>query len=367
MKKHCGWLDTQMVRLFMLVSVLVLGQSLVVADPITPVYTATFGDAITGDAPNPYLRSDGKRRWTIDPGADSYQNEFYERPTTQTYQVNTATPAGGVSAEEIFAATEYFENLDIVQAQAGFDETYLYILIDMFGVNHLTESGSADEGLAYEYHFLISPNPDGAAGYWLSTIETAKDIGTTYQLLQNQGQQDLKNNGVLDPNGDVGGSGLANGLSITKEDDPTAALGDGYDTDIIDDGRLISNNKPVLWSRINPSDPSIIEFALDYGLLGFTGEDIGNLGYLDFRAIKGGPKDPQNFLWNDEYTKFEAGSPYPGAGGLSEFGTQGLGNIYELDTLRGGAVPPIPEPGTLFLLGSGLVGIGLKMRRKLRG
>ena len=110
LKKQGGWPVSQMIRFFMIISVLVLGQSLAIADPISPTYTVTFSDAVTGDAPNAYTISDGNggtlRRWTIDPGADSYQNEFYERPTTQTYQVNTATPAGGVSPEEIFAATE---------------------------------------------------------------------------------------------------------------------------------------------------------------------------------------------------------------------------------------------------------------------
>lgn len=36
-----------------------------------PVYTATFGDAVTQD--NAFTAADGKRYWTVDPGADSYQ------------------------------------------------------------------------------------------------------------------------------------------------------------------------------------------------------------------------------------------------------------------------------------------------------
>jgi hypothetical protein len=108
-----------------------------------------------------------------------------------------------------------------------------------------------------------------------------------------------------------------------------------------------NSGSDALWVRIDPNDNTIVEFAVDYALLGFSQSDLRNLGYLDIEAIKGGPKDPQNYLWNDEYNHGEAGSPYRATSGdlsKSEFGTQGLGNIYELDTLRGGA---IPEPGMI--------------------
>jgi hypothetical protein len=62
-----------------------------------PLYTATFADALTAD--NAITGQDGKRYWTVDDGADSYQNDFYERPTAQTYQVHSA-PGGA----EHFAA-----------------------------------------------------------------------------------------------------------------------------------------------------------------------------------------------------------------------------------------------------------------------
>lgn len=73
---------------------------------LAPTYQFTYNDAITGD--NAYMSS-GSRYWDIDAGADSYQNDFYERPTVQSYM----TRGGRYSAEE------YFEYIDIVQAKNG--------------------------------------------------------------------------------------------------------------------------------------------------------------------------------------------------------------------------------------------------------
>lgn len=157
---------------------------------------------------------------------------------------------------------------------------------------------------------------------------------------------------------------------MTKEDSLNEVQGNGYDTVVISDGKIPSGAE-ALFVRIDPTNPSIVEFAFAYPLFGFTQDDFFNLSYLEFEAIKGGPKDPANYLWNDEYTKSEAGSPYGGVGGLSEFGTQGLGNIYELDTLRGAGLSPppppvIPEPSSMLLLGSGLMGLSKFWRRRRR-
>ena len=141
-----------------------------------------------------------------------------------------------------------------------------------------------------------------------------------------------------DFNGDVGGTGR----SVTKEDRQAEVGGNGYERVVASDGRKLSGER-VLWVRIHPADRTVVEFALKYKSVGLTESDLANIPYLEFEANKG-LKDPANYLWNDEYKKSEAGSPYRAAtGNLSEFGTQGLGNIYELDTLSGGPIAPPPE------------------------
>jgi len=321
----------------------------------TPVYTTTVFDAITGD--NSFIAEDDKRYWTIDSGADSYQIDTYERPTVQTYQVRTLD-----DSSELFAANEYYENLDIVSAQTGLDATYLYVSITMFGLDKSTEDGvDTFEGLKYRYGFRFSLEPDGANGYLFTTDDPLAKHGTSYGLVGNKGYQDT--------NGDVGGSGLLDGLTTTKEDDPAAAIGNGFDLQRVNDGEIINGantGSEVLYARINPVDPTTVEFALNYTLLGFSMADMLNVSYFEFEAIKGDPEDPQNYLWNDEYNKGEAGSPYRATSGdlsKSEFGTQGLGNIYELDTLRGPSGIIIPEPTTVGLLIVSLVSAAFSRKR----
>lgn len=283
-----------------------------------PVYTTTFDDAVTGD--NGFVAADGKRYFTVDAGADVYQEDVYERPTAQTYKVRTLA-----DGTQRFGAEEYYANLDIVSAQVGYDDDYLYVSIDLYGLDKYTSDGKTSlEGLAYRYGFRLSTQEDGGGGFLVVADQPQAKNGTTFG-----------GPGVFvyqDVNGDVGGAGLG----VTKQDVPAEVNGNGYERVFASDGRVASGAGVVL-VRVNPNDPTVVEFALDYKALGFSASDLANLS-LEFEANKG-LKDPANYRFNDEYTKNEAGSPYRATHGdlsKSEFGTQGLGNIYELDTLRGG-------------------------------
>jgi len=215
------------------------------AAPVDPTYSSTFDDAQTGD--NSFIANDGKRYWTIDAGADSYQNDYYERPTTQNYQVRTL-PGG----EERFAANEYYENLDITQARAGFDSNYLYFSIDLYGRDKSTENGvDTPEGLLYRYGVRLSPSAaDGGNGFSFWATQPEPTHGTTWGL--------QKNTGYFDTNGDVGGTGL----SVTKQDLFSESLDNGYETDIIVDGKRLGTGEDVFWSRISPTDNTVVEFAM---------------------------------------------------------------------------------------------------------
>ena len=330
-----------------LVAVLALGFfSSAGAAPNNPVYTSTFGDSITGD--NEFLGTDGKRRWTVDPGADDYQNESYERPTIQTYQ----------TVDSKFSTEEYFQNIDIVQGRVGYDAQYLYIAIELFGRHKSDQGGDTLEGLKYEYGFRFSQDPDGRNGYLFRTEFADPLSSPTFDT--------LKNGAFRDTDGDIGGRGLINGAgssgrSITKEDEPLEEVGmNGYNQQIIADGKISDGpgkDTPVLYSRIDPNNNKIVEMAFDYLAFGLTQDDIPDIQYFEMQAIKGDPTDPQNYFWNDKYNKSEAGAPYFDPGGL---GTDGLENIYELDTVMG----YVPEPTTIALLTVGIVGMTIRQRRK---
>ena len=330
------------------------------AAPVAPVSFVTMNDAVTGDAPNFFLNHEGKRRWVVDAGADSYQNDFYERPTTEQFIYESIL---GSPATMIYGAKEYIEYIDIKQGKAGFDSQYLYISIKMFGRDDETDgtqpTDSVTKGLVERYGFRIGgslDDPQSRGGYLMTADnpETKSGPNTVFAPIGTFGWHDT--------NFDVGGTGI----SVTKEDREEEVQGNGYETVVIGDGMIksgVHENEVALYTRLDPNDPTqtTVEFALDYGLLGLTTAQVANLGYLEFEAIKGGPKDRATYVWNDEYNKTEAGSPYHGSGDLSEFGTQGLENIYELDTLRVGTIPE-PSAAVAFLA----IGAGAISRRRSR-
>ncbi|MCI0459517.1 MAG: hypothetical protein L0Z62_21415 [Gemmataceae bacterium] len=303
------------------------------ATPTAPVYHVAFDDAVTAD--NAFTAADGQRAWDVDPGADDYQTDVYERPTTQSYRVRL-TPEG----EQRFAAEKYHANLDIVRARAGFDDRFLYVSIELAGLDVRTaDRTSTPEGLVYRYGLRLARQADGGGGFLVVADQPA---------LKNSPATAFGQQGTFiyrDGDGDVGGTGL----DVTKQDRPAEVGGNGYEQVFASDGRTEGGTR-VVWVRTSPADARVVEFAINYSALGLTAEDLRQLPSLEFEANKG-LQDPANYLWNDEYTGSEAGSPYRATAGdrsKSIFGTQGLGNVYELDTLRGG---PLGNLGPAALSG----------------
>lgn len=316
------------------------GQVLSQTPPLTPNFDFEWFDAVTGD--NSFAE-DGKTHWYVDSGADQYAIDQWERPTNQTY--NFWNGAGHYGTDG-----DYFANLDIVRGLSGFDQDFVYFAIDLYdnAIYKNDDPVTIDrEGLKYDYRIRLSLEENGSSGWLLSTDDPENKQGTSW------GQEGVT--GFRDTNGDF------------------AVDGDGYDLEFIADGEITQtpypgapnlNGQDTLWSRVSPLDDTIVEFALKYANLGLTADDLKTLPYLVFEANKG-TQDPANYIWNQEYTGSEAGSPnYGGSGDLNEFGTEGLGNVYELDTLRlTGPDAHLPEPSTLSMLLAGLAGMLLVRRR----
>ena len=200
---------------------------------LDPVYMATFGDAVTDD--NAFSAS-GYRQWTIDAGADVYQTDTYERPVAQTFKV-----VRDASGTQQFAASEYFQNLDIVQARAGFDDTFLYVAVKVAGLSKLTDDGKVTpEGLAYRYGFRIATQADGGGGLLVTADQPQfkNSPNTTFGQVGTFVYRDA--------NGDVGGTGR----DVTKQDRQAEVGGNGYERVAASDGRL--SNGPV--GPLRPSE-----------------------------------------------------------------------------------------------------------------
>ena len=319
------------------------------AAPGTPNYYASWTDAVTGDNQFSY---GGKTYWDVDVGADSYQDDVYERPTAQTFAMKGAR----------YAAKEYLGYLDITGASIGWDTRYIYVQVALFSLNKVTDDGVATRvGLVERYGFRLGWDEDGRHSrlFVADQPELKNSPNTQWGSIGTFAYRDTDGYG--------GGRGALNGhlpsgRTVTKSDNSREESGmNGYNSQIISDGKPGGSGSPVFFTRISPASSTVVEFALDYLALGWTEQSLWDLQYVEFEAIKGGAKDPQNYLWNDKYTKSEAGSPNPGVGGLSEFGTQGCGNIYELDTLRGGVVP---EPSSMLALAACLIGMAGASRRR---
>ena len=347
---------------------------------LTPTYFATFMDAVTGD--NQFFESNdqsGNPRWFVDDAtdpdglADSYTNDYYERPTGDTFDPNVTAGSNAFGndgadvqiGKSYSAAEEYHEYLDIVKGSSGFDSQYMYFKIEVYGRDTVNASGRTEDGLGVqnstEYTIRFSGNLNGANGFKLSAVQPEQVIISNTQYLPD------KTYGHRDSNGSVGGPG---GITTPDEEDLIANF-DGFEDQVINsDGRLApreSGDGPhtgeaVLFTRTNDmgsgavlGDVRFVEIAFDYLTYNeqFPEKAIlpEDVLYLVFET-NDGYLDNSNYLWNDKNSEGEAGSPY--------FGID-LGNIDQLDTLRGFLVP---EPGSAALFGMGLTGIAYLGRRR---
>ncbi|MDX2147106.1 MAG: hypothetical protein SFZ23_06245 [Planctomycetota bacterium] len=297
---------------------LVFACGAAVAQPLgTPVYSITTPDANTGA--NVFLGSDLKNRWSVTAGSDNYFVELYERPTA----------SGFTRIDGRFAAEEYYEYLDITEARFGFDNQWIFVRIDLVGLDKIDATlVRSPIGLTSQYGFRFSSDADGRFGFMVVSDQPQ------LKNLPNTLWGSLGTSVFEDTNGDVGGAATSGptGLTVSKQINTEEESGlNGYDAAIVQDGQGAVGN--ILFVRISPTDPTVVELALNYLAFGLTRQYVESIRYFDVFAQNS--LTPNDMHLNDKYSAEQAGSPNPAAiGNESEFGTPGNQSISEIDSVR---------------------------------
>ena len=327
--------------------------------PPLPTYSFMFGDAVTGD--NQFIGTDGKHHWFVNDGADSYDTDVYERPTIQNYETHTADTLVGtdpaLTVGGSYYATDtsdpaYFEYLDIVKGHYGYNTQFVSFGIELYGEDKVGDggTGTADFGESSFYNIRLGTNPNGAGGLMLSS-----QVSADYQKTEFEKWNPEKAFGFLDTNRDVGGPG---GIPVTNENPGSL---NGFEDKPISDGEL--GGSEVLWTQVTTSVDGrpLVEFLLDYVAFNAAFPDYAitpeTLQYLVFEANRG-TKDNGNYLWNDKYSKSQAGTPYNDAFGEPQ-------NVYELDTLQAD-LSVVPTPSAVLLGSLGISAASWRLRRNRR-
>jgi len=121
-----------------------------------------------------------------------------------------------------------------------------------------------------------------------------------------------------------------------------------------------------------------VTFGQDIAAFGFYGIDIGDFGgQLQLQMLDAGNKIINTLTVNNTQLNDDGSVLYFGliAGGSNELfrsikflTTSGSGDVFGFDNFTiadlGQVGPPIPEPATLTLVASGLLGIGISLRRR---
>ena len=290
----------------------------------------SFSDATTDDNASP-----SGKKYIIDPGADAYSQEVYERPTSQMDTAYLGVPA----------SRTYYEFLDIDTGEFALDSSNqtAYFSLNMIGDAEISNGTSTVKGFSDYYRVRASSESDFALG----------ESGPNSFMF-----------GVKDPSGKLTDSFSSSGAYESTQvwvDDPSDGSVAGTGIGTTAEGTLgfaeytSEGASSAIRARLNGNS---IELAVDYGALDIEQSVFTN---LIFEANKG-VTDVSNSFFNDAYTLDEAGTPYDLRNRPE--------NIYEVDTLAAGvggspvSSAPAPVPGIAIAL---LSAFGVFWRRRVRG
>lgn len=250
----------------------------------TPVYTVTKTDAVTGDNATQSFSVPGVTCTNCrlpDPNGtvDQYTQDSWERPTQSGSSANV-----------------YFPALDIRNGRVGFDATYLYYRIELFGVD------SSTGGLPFFYGFEINFDADARGDMYIRVEDPRNKVGTTFGT-----------SGVIafhDGNNNIGGA------NPTTPNGPGGTV-DGYEFKAFDQG---SNSSPgaaggntAVVARIVPGSPFMVEIAVRRVFLNALngGSEVQQAAFRPYASKGGATNTESNFLMHDKFSRLESGSPYP--------------------------------------------------------
>ena len=168
----------------------------------------------------------------------------------------------------------YYAEIDIINTEIFQDEIWMY---GRLSIKDLNAGSSKTASYAIEFDTTLNGKAD-----WL--ILSLKPTSTEWSV---DGVQIYK-----DTNTDIGGT------SAYLTDDPLPG-GDGFETVIFDQGK--GNDPDSAWTRISPTDPNLIEFAIKRSALESPTQFMVNMwaGYT---------LNPAMFDINDQYTHEQAGA-----------------------------------------------------------
>ena len=220
-----------------------------------------------------------------------------------------------------------------------------------YGILHVQNIDNQYSGTVWNEDNVLAGGIDTLTGYFLNTVSAAYLEGLTYHITMGTS--------TYDPNGVISAAELASGVVMKLYSDSSL-------TRYSDDG-------PVATDIANSTDGSLWATLTTLGGYWYThapispptnlGEAIGDSWFgLNFVTNNTG----YTFSYTDDPLESESGSPLVQMYGTSNLNVNTAAGSPWMFTSNDPSVVVTPEPGTFLLLGGGLLGLGMYVRRRVR-